>query len=136
MFRHNQCGSLSVEMALFGGMLSLFIIPVVDLGMVLSRSLKLDGALRAGVQYALKYPTDTAGIQGAVTGASGLSNVSASVSTFCECNGAALSCNGTCAGTLATYRTITASHSSALLLTYPGLANPFVINRSISVRTN
>lgn len=133
-----QDGVAAVEMALCFVVLLAFLLPMIDVANIAYTGTRLNSAVRTGAQYAMSYPTDTSGIQSVVTQATNLpsASVTATVSTSCECNGAAASCSSSCAGTLATFRTISASYDLPMIMGYPGFANPYPVSKQVVVRTD
>ncbi len=98
--RASERGNLSDEHALP----TLFLLPMLTgllhYGGLLHQTMQLRQAARAGVEYAMTYPSDTTGITQAVTTSSAMSStgVVVAVNQFCECpNGTSVVCTGTCA---------------------------------------
>jgi hypothetical protein len=56
-------GVAAMELALVMPLLLLTLVFTIDLGGALEQSIRLENAARNGAQYALSYPTDTAGIR-------------------------------------------------------------------------
>jgi Flp pilus assembly protein TadG len=103
-----------LEFALALPILFLLLIGLLDLGRFgLQKSAMLQGA-REGAQYGIVAPNDTANIQTTAQNATGLTGVTATASTFCECvSGTTVSCASTCTGgaTLKKYVTVTATRA-------------------------
>jgi Flp pilus assembly protein TadG len=98
--RASERGNLSVELALS----TLFLLPMLTgllhYGGLFHQTMQLRQAARAGVEYAMTYPSDTTGIEQAVTTSSAMSStgIVVAVNQFCECpDGTSVSCTGTCA---------------------------------------
>ena len=89
-----KSGSVAVSTALIAPVLILMMCGVVDLGRATYDATSLTSAVRAGAQYALRFPNDKTGIKQAVKSASTLSGiVVADPVQFCECpGGTASSC--------------------------------------------
>ncbi len=134
--RKDQQGVVAIEMAFFLLAFSFMVIGVINFGLIVSASVQLSEALRTGEQFALFQPSNTSGITQTVQNATSLpsQNVSSTATTFCECNGLSASCQSSCNGTMATYVTVTAAYSVPLIISYPGLSNPYPLNKSVSVR--
>lgn len=135
---HRQTeGAAAIEFALITTGLIFIIIPMIDVGQALINSLRIDSALRAGLQYAISEPDDSAGIQSAVQNGTTIASASITpgITTFCECDGTTQTCGTSCAGTMATYKTISATYNMPLLMDYPGFANPYPISRSVTFRS-
>lgn len=132
----DQQGVVIVEIALFMAIFSVIIVELISFTAIAGASVQLSNALRIGEQFAVKQPTNTSGITQAVQNATSLpsQSVTSTATTFCECNGSSASCQSSCNGTMATFVTITAGYNVPLILTYPGLSNPFPLNKSVSVR--
>lgn len=132
----NQQGVVSIEMGILLMFFSFMLVGIIDFGNVMGSTVQLSNALRIGEQVAARQPTNTNGITQSVKSATSLpsQNVSSTATTFCECNGTSATCGSTCSGTMASYVTVTAGYNVPLLLNYPGLSNPFPINKSVSVR--
>jgi Flp pilus assembly protein TadG len=119
-FRHtrrlaaDRRGNLMLEFALALPILFLLLVGLLDLGRFgLQKSAMLQGA-REGAQYGIVAPDDTANIQATAQNATGLTGVTATASTFCECvSGTAVSCTSTCSGgaTIKKYVTVTATRA-------------------------
>jgi Flp pilus assembly protein TadG len=95
----DQRGNFLLEFALALPILFLLVVGLVDLGRYsLQKSALLQGA-REGAQYGIVAPADTANIQATAQNATGLTGVTATASTFCECvSGTSVSCASTCSG--------------------------------------
>ena len=94
-------GSITVEMAAIASFLTVAAVGLFQFGAMMHQSVQLQQAARAGVEYAMKFPSDVSGIEQAVTQAAHLdpTGLAISVAQFCECaNGSAISCADTCAG--------------------------------------
>lgn len=96
--RASERGNLSVELALS----TLFLLPMLTgllhYGGVIHQTMQLRQAARAGVEYAMTYPSDTTGIQQAVTTSSAMNStgIVVTVNQFCECpDGSSVSCTAT-----------------------------------------
>ena len=110
-----------------------------DLSSVANSSTALSGALRAGVQYALTEPTDSAGIINTIQTASSLpaNSVTATVAQVCHCSGTVATCGSTCSGgvTQDMYLTITANYSVPTILPFTNYpTNSFPLSSSTSIR--
>lgn len=134
--RRGQNGIAMVEMALFMTIFVFMLIGLMDFGKIMNASVELSNGLRAGLSIALSQPNNSSGITYAVQHGSTLpsANVTSTNSTFCECDGSSIACNGVCGGTMATFITVNAGYSVPLLLTYPTLGNSFSLSKSVSIR--
>jgi Flp pilus assembly protein TadG len=137
---HKDCrGAATVEFAIVAVSVIVLTPIIWDLAQVIENSMTLSGSMRAGVQYALANPNDSAGITQVIKTASGLSSDSLTVSTVksCSCSGTTATCGNICAGggNPAMYLAITANYSVPTMLpyaTYP--TNSFPITNSTKVR--
>ena len=102
-FLRDQRGVAALEFMLIALGLLTLIFAVWGFGDVTQRQVALHSAVRAGGEYARFFPTDTTGIQNAVTNAlpSGLT-LSATPTVTCSCNGTTTSCSGIATGTTCT----------------------------------
>ena len=132
----NQKGAVTVEMGFFMLIFSFLIIGAIDYATVAESSAELSNALRAGEQFALSQPGNSNGITDTIKSGSTLppGDISASTNVFCECNRQIAICSSTCPGTMSMYVSMSASSRIPLLFTYPGVANPFPVNKTIAVR--
>ena len=90
-------GSTAVEFALITPILLLFLGGIVDFGRAFYYRTELDQALRSGMQYALKAPTDGVGIASVIGQSTSVPISVAAPVTFCQClNGANVACTDTC----------------------------------------
>ena len=90
-------GSTAVEFALVVPVLLLFLGGIVDFGRAFYYRTELDQALRSGMQYALKAPTDGAGIASVIAQSTSVPIVVASPVTFCQClDGSNVGCASSC----------------------------------------
>lgn len=138
-FLKNQNGSAAVEFALVAVSFVLLIPLTVDTATVINKSVILSSSIRAGVQYAITYPDDNSGITQVVKTASGFpaSDVSVSISQFCQCAGVSSTCGSVCAsGAVAsTYNTITANYAVPIILPYDNYpTNSYNISKSATVQ--
>lgn len=137
-FRQNQRGAMSVELALIGSALFFAALPLSDLISSVYNSQQLVSATRAAMNYALKHPDDTAGIEGAAqnnAGSMDTEKMSVSTSTFCECGGSSYSCNNVCAYGMQEYLTVSATYTQTLMIDYPGYGQEVPITKELTVRT-
>lgn len=136
LLKNNQ-GVVTIEFALVALTMIAMLPLMFDLSNVVSASMSLSGSLRAGVQYALTEPSDTAGITNTIQTASGFSSSTVSVTQTCHCSGTLTTCGSTCSGNAAQdmYLTITANYSVPTMLPYANYpSNSFPISASTYVR--
>jgi len=130
-------GAATIEMALVAVTVVALAPLMMDLANVITSYVSLGGGLRAGMQYALTNPTNTAGITQTIRTASGLgNNVTVTAPESCDCAGSSATCGVTCplGGQPAAYVALTVNYSVPTLLPYSGFANSFPINKAVTVR--
>jgi Flp pilus assembly protein TadG len=99
--RGDRHGMSVLELAIIGPILVVAVVAVVELGNAAQQQILLQQALRAGGQYAMSFPTDTNGIQSAVTNAlpSNWNNVTVGTPTAsCTCWSSSLTSNCVASG--------------------------------------
>lgn len=130
-------GSATVEFAIVSISIMVFVPLVYDLASVIKSSMALNGSLRAGVQYALSNPNDSAGIAQVIKTASGLPAVTITTTQSCSCAGTATTCGSTCTGggSPAMYVAITANYSVPTMIPYANYPlNSFPVSSSTNIR--
>lgn len=135
-FWQDTKGAAAVEMAGVGVFMTLMIAPVIDLADVTYTSLKLGAAVDSSILYATKNPSDTAGMETIVQRVSSLdaTKLNVDAQNFCECDGGVVACNAVCKDGIEKYMTINASFARPLMLSYPGISNPYPLSRERTVR--
>lgn len=89
--------STAVEFVLVVPVLLLFLGGIVDFGRAFYYRTELDQALRSGMQYALKAPTDGAGIVSVINQSTSVPISVLSPAIFCQClDGTSVSCTSSC----------------------------------------
>lgn len=102
-FAANERGAIVVEFALISTALLTMLLGLFQFAAWIHQTMQLNQAARAGVEYAMTYPSDTAGIQQTVINSSVMnaSGLTVTVAQFCECpDGTPVACDGTCASGL------------------------------------
>src|SRR3954467_9483667 len=92
-------GVAAVELALVSSVLVFLLTGLLDFGMVVYNNMSLESAARAAVQYAVKNPTDAAGIKQVVQQSTAVdpSTVTVTNAMTCQCpDGTSVSCSGSC----------------------------------------
>ena len=123
-------GNALIELAIAAPIIAIVLTGVLDVGGMAYTSMTLQSAARSGAQYAMKNPTDTAGIAQTVISSSGLNpqQVTVTSNNFCECaNGASVACGGVCAdgGPNRAFVSVAVQQSYRTLLPYPGMPDQF-----------
>jgi Flp pilus assembly protein TadG len=110
-------GVAAVEFALLAPILITLLASVVDLGLAIERSIRLETSAQAGAQYILRFPNDTDGAATAAEAAAGSGATATATPLPCQCpaadgtNGAEVACNGTCATGMARYVRVSVTRS-------------------------
>jgi Flp pilus assembly protein TadG len=115
-------GAAAAEFALAVPVLVALAAGLFDWGAAAVKSSALRSSARAGLQYAMAHPSDTAGIQNTVLGSLNTTadQVTIATSQACECDGAAAECGSVCpdGSPSEVYVTVTATES--LQPVFPG----------------
>jgi Flp pilus assembly protein TadG len=104
LVRLRRCrqGVSAAEFGVIAPAMILLLAGLVDLAGAMQQTIRLENAARAGAQYAMSFPEDTAGITAATAAAAGGSGATVSVEpAFCACPGGGttrVSCEGTPCG--------------------------------------
>ncbi len=114
----------ALEFGIIAPLLLLLLSATVDIGGAMHQTIRLENAARAGMQFAISFPDDTAGIRAAAAAALGgaIADMNVVVGPIlCACPGgsvAPVSCTGTpCAGAAAgVYRTVTVTTPYAAIV--------------------
>jgi len=138
----SRSGIAAVEFALTAPVLAAMMIVVADFGMAAYQQIQVRAAAQAGAEYAVLKGWDSAAISGTVTGATGLTGLTANPAPTqgCGCpSGTAIAsatCNSTCpaGGTAGTYVTVNARSSYSTLIAYPGVTSPMTLSATSVVR--
>ncbi|MBF0356877.1 MAG: pilus assembly protein [Alphaproteobacteria bacterium] len=134
-------GVATVEFALIIPLFLLMLMGLFDFGNFLYQRMELENAVNAGSKYAIRYTTDTVGIESVITSSTELTDFSSIASTkLCECStnlGVSVSCSSTCVGGfLNEFMTVTAVHNfTPLFNTFPSTILPATMTASRTVRT-
>jgi len=138
-FTRNCDGAVTLEFALVSITIIILAPFLYDLSSVASSFMSLSGSTRAGLQYALKNPSDSVGIASVIQNASGFpaNSVVVTNTQSCECSGLIAVCGSSCAGggNPAYYQTIKASYNVPTMLPYSNYPNnSFTISNAVTVR--
>lgn len=138
-------GTAAIEFGLCIPLFAVFLLGVVELGFGTYQAMQVQNSVEAGALYVAKYGWNQAGIQNAVTGATGTTGVTATPAPtqFCGCPTTTGVTPVACTGVTCTdgkppgsYVKINASIPHARIITYPGLAMPTSFSASTIVRVN
>lgn len=132
-----------MEAALTFPILLLMCCGTMDFARVVYAGIAVASAARAGVQFGSLTPGNTGKtsemVQAALDDAAnqGLTGISASARSYCLCGGstAEVACSSTCSGATPNgYTEVTVSYTFTTMLSYPGLPNNIVVNRTAKMR--
>ncbi len=134
-----RSGAAALETAAMLPFFSLLLAGLFDFGTATMDAMALGSAARAGAQYALTQPADTAGIAAVVAAATRLdaSALTITATNFCECpDGGSVPCNGTCGPGITVHRfvTIRVTQPFTSLLPYPGFMRPAQLSGTAVLR--
>jgi Flp pilus assembly protein TadG len=133
-------GASFVELAFVLPLFLFMLIPVVDVGRAFYAAIEVASAAHSGAMYGVENSSDTAGmVLAAKSGASNLSNVSATAAYGCECSdgtSAISSCTSipSCTYNYVTYVDVTVTSPYKPVLGYPGLPSSMNITRELRLR--
>jgi Flp pilus assembly protein TadG len=142
--RKTECGVAAIEFALLAPLLLLMLVALVEIGLTCYQAMQVQSAAEAGALYAAKYGWDAAGIQAAVVNATAATGLTATPAplTYCGCPQATgittASCGSTCTGGSAPgqYVEVHASVTHLMILPYPGIPSPLVLQGTSIQRLN
>ena len=123
--RRGRRGNAAVELALVMPILVSAVAFVADIGTAAYNSMTLKGAVRAGIDYAVRH-NDLAGVTATIAAAAARDPASLSVTMtpFCGCDTTTVTCGGTCSGGLPQQEYITVAVSTPYAAMFS--ANPMV----------
>ena len=133
-------GSSFVELAFVMPLFLMMLIPAVDIGRALYAAIEVESAAEAGAMYGVQNPGDITGmVSASKSGASNLSNLTATATYGCECSdgsGAVALCTTTpsCTYNYVTYIDVVASAAYSTSFKYPGLPASMSISRETRMR--
>ena len=131
-------GAIAVEFALIAPVLAALALGLFEYFAATHQAMQLASAARAGAEYAMSYPSDSAGIEQAVLGSGQLAaaGLSITVSQLCECpDGTSVSCTATCGGNLSNvYVQVALSQPAKSILTASGVMAGYTLNTSATLR--
>jgi Flp pilus assembly protein TadG len=130
----NEDGVVAIEFGVIASFLILMLIGATDLGFAARHLSQMEGAVRAGIQEAMKGGTEEA-IEAAVTASTDLPASPAatiSVTKLCyDADGEAADCE---AANVTVYMEIVLEQQHAWILGMPGFSNPSTLKVTNSVR--
>ena len=132
----NEDGVVAIEFGIVASLLILMLIGATDLGLAARHRSQMEGAVRAGIQEALKGGTEAA-VQAAVTASTDLPSSPAptvSATTACYDSGGAKLEDCDSAGVETIYMEIILQQDHKWLLGLPGFSNPATLKITNSVR--
>lgn len=140
--RLSRCrsGASAVEFGVIAPAMIVLLAGLVDVAGAMQQTIRLENAARAGAQYAMSFPENTAGIMAATAEAIGGTGATvAVVPAYCACPGGGdtvVSCEGTpCAGAPAgVYVGITITRPYAAIIGIGGYVLPSTLSGSAVAR--
>lgn len=130
--RRHARGQSVVELALVLPLIALLLVAVCDFARLFYASIGVADAARAGVQYGAQNratAVDYTGMQqAALNDGSGISNLSATASSFCQCSGTTVSCSSPGCAKPDNFVQVTVSATFDTILTYPGIPQPATLS--------
>lgn len=137
----SEQGMSLVEMSLVVPVLLLILIGIVDFGRAYYLYNEVVGAAHAGAIYGSQFPTDTTGMQTAVTNnAPDVSGLQATATYGCECydgSDASASCASppSCTTNEVYYVHVTASATYTPLVPWPGIPTSVPMSETVELRS-
>jgi len=139
---HRLSGTAAIEFALAMPFLLALTVGMTEVGTAAYQAMAVKNAAEAGAVYASQHPADLAGIQNAVTNATGTAGLTATPAptSFCGCPGAAGVTAGDCVTLCASgsaqghYVRVNASLTHTKILAFPGFPDPLVLTGHSIVR--
>lgn len=138
--RRCRRGTSAAEFGMIAPVMVLLLAGLVDLAGAMQQTIRLESAARAGAQYAMGFPEDTAGIITATAAAIGAGDGTvAVVPAYCACPGGgttAVSCDGTpCDGApAAIYVEVQITRPYAAIIGIGGFALPSTLRGTAVAR--
>ncbi len=135
-----RSGVSAVEFGVIAPAMIVLLAGLVDVAGAMQQTIRLENAARAGAQYAMSFPENTAGIMAATAASLGGTGATvAVVPAYCACPGgspAVVSCEGTpCAGAPAgVYVGITITRPYAAIIGIGGYVLPSTLSGSAVAR--
>lgn len=124
-------GNVLIEFTLALPILMLMMVGMLDLGRFSLQKSAILQAAREAAQYGMLAPDDTANIIATAENATGLTAITATSSTFCECSsapGTAVSCAATCTSPAVLKKYVTVTTSSSFSSVWGSTAATFGLN--------
>jgi Flp pilus assembly protein TadG len=134
-------GNAAVEFSLAAPVLTIMLVPMVDIGMGVYQQMQVQDAAQAGAQYAMAHGWNSSSIQSAVTSATALSvSASPAPSKSCGCpdgtSVSAATCGSTCSDgrPAGSYVTVSAQATYTPLLPYPAMGSSVTLSAQATAR--
>jgi len=135
-------GSALIELALMLPVFALIFMGLVDLGRGYFAAIEVSSAAASAASYGSQQPFDTAGIKAAaLLGAADVNNLTATVSSGCECSDGTsvqpgcASTPANCSTDFVTYVQVTTNASYTPLFRYPGLPSTYNLQSRAQMRS-
>lgn len=137
-FLMDEGGGPAIEFALVAAFMAVVLPTMFDIATLTDNHMKLSSGLRAGTQFAIKYPSDAAGIKQSIVTASGLpeARIAVNMSQICECAGISTVCTSSCSYgvQLAKFNSINVVYTIGNELNLQNFY-PSTISKTLTVRT-
>ena len=134
-------GNAVVEFSIAAPVLTVILVPLIDIGMAVYQKMQVQDAAQAGAQYAMAHGWNSSSIQNAVTSATALAvSATPAPSKTCGCpDGSSVSaatCGSTCSDgkTAGVYVTVGAQVTYTPLLPYPTMGNSLTLSAQTTAR--
>jgi Flp pilus assembly protein TadG len=132
-------GVAGIEFGFVAGVLTVVALGMIEYERAIHQNIQLQQAARVGAEFAVRYPSDAAGIEQAVTGATGnpSTNLTISVVQFCECpDGTTVTCTDTCSGGASpnTFLQVALAQPASTYFTGSSLVSGLTLHASATLR--
>jgi Flp pilus assembly protein TadG len=134
-------GSAAVEFSIAAPVLTIILVPMVDIGMAVYQQMQVQDAAQAGAQYAMAHGWNSSSIQSAVTSATALSvSASPAPSKSCGCpdgsSVTAATCGSNCSDgrPAGSYVTVNAQATYTPLFSYPVMGSSVTLSAQATAR--
>lgn len=131
-------GAIAVEFALIAPVLAALALGLFEYFGATHQAMQLASAARAGAEYAMSYPSDSAGIEQAVLGSGQLAaaGLTIAVNQVCECpDRTSVACTDTCGGNLSNvFIQVALSQPAKSILTSSGVMSGYTLSSSATLR--
>lgn len=131
-------GAIAVEFGLLAPVVGAIALGLAEYAGAVAHSMELTRAARTGVEYAARYPSDTAGTTQAITGSGHVdpAGLAIAVDQFCECpDGTPVACADSCSGVQNNiYMRVALSQPARSLLAASGVMAGYTVDGRATLR--